>query len=126
MSDFKREHDRYIVIKTSDMWKGDAGYKSDEEALREFLAQEDIPTRESVVVEADWPIYEGVSDMVQRQEEGRPQRVEELEAELEASRQRELSLAADRQDLMSVYGNTYEEAFKMACEWAKEMGHDYD
>lgn len=25
-----------------------------------------------------------------------------------------------------VFGNTYEEAFKVACEWAKEQGHDND
>jgi hypothetical protein len=96
MSDFER----YIVIKKSDLWRGDTHYQSDEAVLREFLAQEDIPTRESVVVEADWPIYEEVWDMVQRQAEGRPQRVVELEAELEASHQRGLSLAADRDDLI--------------------------
>ena len=28
--------------------------------------------------------------------------------------------------LQWIYGDTYEEAFTAACEWAKEMGHDYD
>tara|TARA_R110002124_G_scaffold10362_2_gene51741 strand:+ start:456 stop:887 length:432 start_codon:yes stop_codon:yes gene_type:complete len=28
--------------------------------------------------------------------------------------------------LQWIFGNTYEEAFTAACEWAKEMGHDYD
>lgn len=28
--------------------------------------------------------------------------------------------------LVWVFGNTYEEAFQAACEWAKEYGHDYD
>lgn len=28
--------------------------------------------------------------------------------------------------LQWIFGNTYEEAFTAACEWAKEHGHDYD
>lgn len=51
MSDFKRE-ERYIVVKLKDI------DQEETEALREFIQSWQIPTRECVVVEPDWPNYE--------------------------------------------------------------------
>lgn len=51
MSDFKRE-ERYIVVKLKDI------DQEETEALHEFIQSWQIPTRECVVVEPDWPNYE--------------------------------------------------------------------
>ncbi|MDX5979592.1 hypothetical protein [Vreelandella alkaliphila] len=66
MSDFKRE-ERYIVVKISDF------HPEQEQTIRDRLNIFGVPTRECVVVEHDWPIYEQVWDMVQRMVEGREQ-----------------------------------------------------
>lgn len=79
MTDFKRE-ERYIVIKLKDL---DEGQVDD---LRGNLVG--IRTRECVVVEAGWPIYEETWENVQRLAEGRPSIGEErdaLEAHVEAA-----------------------------------------
>lgn len=63
MSDFQRE-ERYIVVKRKDI---------DEEQERDlgwWLEHVGIPTRECVVVEPDWPIYEQVWGMVKALAEG--------------------------------------------------------
>lgn len=59
MTDFKRE-ERYIVVKIKDVGATRLG------ALRQFLEVKGIPTRECVVVEPDWPIYEIVWHLVER------------------------------------------------------------
>ena len=53
---FQRE-ERYIVIKRKHL--------TDEDSLRNFLAQNKIPTIESVVIESDWPEYEVVWSMTE-------------------------------------------------------------
>ena len=53
---FQRE-ERYIVIKRKHL--------TDEDSLRNFLAQNKIPTIESVVIESDWPEYEVVWSMIE-------------------------------------------------------------
>lgn len=59
VSEFKRE-ERYIVLKRRDMTK-------DEEAgLREYILQQGLITRECVVVEPDWAIYDIVWHLVER------------------------------------------------------------
>lgn len=65
MSDFEREHDRYIVIKTKDL--GEYDYNT----LQDWLEENEIRARECVVVESDWPIYEETWENVQRMAEGR-------------------------------------------------------
>lgn len=75
MPEFQRE-ERYIVVKIKDLQEGQA------DGLRALLAMNDVPTRECVVVEADWPIYEDVWAMVQRLVEGRPQKTDDLKEQL--------------------------------------------
>jgi len=72
MSEFKREHDRYIVIKRKDLLKHQA------EDIGTYIDGENIRTRECVVVESDWPIYETVWGMVQRLAEGKTQLHQEM------------------------------------------------
>ncbi len=48
---FKRE-ERYIVVKLKDLTP------MQEQDLRALLAWKKIPTRESLVIEPDWPEYE--------------------------------------------------------------------
>ncbi len=52
MSKFQRE-DRYIVIKRSDI------------TAEQLAAMPDMPTRDCVVVERDWPEYEPVWAMLE-------------------------------------------------------------
>lgn len=72
MSEFKREHDRYIVIKRKDLSQLQA------ENIDTYINDTSIRTRECVVVEADWPIYETVWGMVQRLAEGKLQLHQEM------------------------------------------------
>jgi hypothetical protein len=58
MSDFERE-ERYIVIKLEDL--DDLSHT----ALQNFLIREHISTREAIVVESDWSIYDDVWEMVE-------------------------------------------------------------
>lgn len=58
MSNFERE-ERYIVIKIKDL--DDLSYT----AVQNFLVREHISTREAVVVESHWPIYEEVWNMIE-------------------------------------------------------------
>lgn len=55
---FKRE-ERYIVLKLSDMDTNQTN------AVRYLIKNLEIPTRECVVVEEDWNIYDTVWDLVQ-------------------------------------------------------------
>lgn len=71
MSEFKRE-ERYIVIKRKDLSQLHA------ENIDTYINDSGIRTRECVVVEADWPIYETVWGMVQRLAEGKPQLHQEM------------------------------------------------
>lgn len=61
--DFERE-ERYIVVKLKRMTD------EKEQALRDFLRSEDIPTEECVVVEHDWPNYEHVWKTIEAVESG--------------------------------------------------------
>lgn len=72
MSEFKREHDRYIVIKRKDLSQLQA------ENIDTYINDTSIRTRECAVVEADWPIYETVWGMVQRLAEGKLQLHQEM------------------------------------------------
>lgn len=74
MGEFKRE-ERYLVVKLSDFHT-----EQDEDAVRGWLRKFGVPTRQCVVVEHDWPIYEEVWDMVRRMAEGRAQRIDEMES----------------------------------------------
>ncbi|EMY3672595.1 hypothetical protein [Pseudomonas aeruginosa] len=68
---FVRE-ERYIVIKLKDLIaaSGDvdpsSGRSEAEVMLRNHLESWQIPTRECVVVESDWPEYEAVWQMIER------------------------------------------------------------
>ncbi|WP_236225712.1 hypothetical protein [Pseudomonas pseudonitroreducens] len=68
---FVRE-ERYIVIKLKDLISasGDVdqscGKSEAEVMLRNHLESWQIPTRECVVVESDWPEYEAVWQMIER------------------------------------------------------------
>ncbi|BCB62174.1 hypothetical protein HaloA020_28750 [Halomonas sp. A020] len=73
-TEFKREHGRYYVIKDKDLTLGQRF------ALIHILKNQSIPTRESVVIESDWPIYEAAWEMVRRLAEGLAQEVDELRA----------------------------------------------
>lgn len=50
--------ERYIVVKLKDL------IPSQVQELRDYLTRAAVPTRDCVVVEADWPQYEQVVDMV--------------------------------------------------------------
>lgn len=65
MTEFKRE-ERYIVIKLSDLAKLSPDYE--EYLFRKYLEYNNIPTRQCVVVEADWPIYEETWALVEKLE----------------------------------------------------------
>lgn len=68
---FIRE-ERYIVVKLKDLHCADANVSAmHEKALRDFLAENDIPTRECVVVESDWPEYETVWQMIEARVTGK-------------------------------------------------------
>ena len=72
MSKFKREHDRYLVIKVKGchpLWV---------EQVRSDLSARGADLVECVVVESDWPIYQETWDNVQRMAEGRRSIGEEL------------------------------------------------
>lgn len=58
-AEFERET-RYAVIKFSDLSEAQT------DALQNLMATYDIPTREAAVVEADWPEYEWVWEMIKR------------------------------------------------------------
>lgn len=75
MSNFTRE-ERYIVVKIKDM------SLIQRNALFDARMAHSIPTRECVVVERDWPIYEETWENVQRLVEGRPSIQEELGAKV--------------------------------------------
>ena len=69
-NEFKRE-ERYIVVKIKDAQAIDSndpfnGY----DALRDFLKQWHIPTREAVVVEKDWPEFEPTWAAIERRVTG--------------------------------------------------------
>lgn len=72
---FKRE-ERYIVVKLKHL----AGLQV--APLRNFLRENRVPTIDCVVVEADWPEYEPVWQMIERRMTGQPQvtAAEELDA----------------------------------------------
>lgn len=53
--------ERYVVIKLSDL----THYTMN--GLRNYLTDNAIPTRDAVVVEHDWPIYEEVVEKVLNQ-----------------------------------------------------------
>jgi glutamate/tyrosine decarboxylase-like PLP-dependent enzyme len=55
--------ERYVVVKMSDI------HPLDLRDLRDYLDHQRIPTRECVVVESDWPIYDCVVQMVLNLEE---------------------------------------------------------
>lgn len=59
-----RLEERYYVIKLSDL---DRLQRHDLDFLMDDL---DIPTRDSVVIEADWPIYDAVVNMLFEEENG--------------------------------------------------------
>ncbi|MDW0360873.1 hypothetical protein Q8G38_16285 [Halomonas venusta] len=87
--EFKREHGRYFVIKDKDLTP------EQRFALNQTLNNQGIPTRECVVIENDWPIYEAAWDMVQRLAEGREQSIAEIEQErddYEAAEQVQMAL----------------------------------
>ncbi len=86
MSTFKKEL-RYYVIKVSDAAVLDEGSKRDLTSILRALHNSRIcrgkPNAiDCVVVESDWPEYDIVWAMIQSRVEGRPNRIEELEAEL--------------------------------------------
>lgn len=56
---FEREHDRYIVIKMSDL------NEERQIELGNYLEIMKVPTRECVVVEHDWPEYDRVWGMLE-------------------------------------------------------------
>ena len=62
---FEREHDRYVVLKRKDLsyiqWH----------ALQTIIDTHDMPTRQCVVVEEDWPEYEPVWAMIEARMTGR-------------------------------------------------------
>lgn len=55
---FEREN-RYIVIKRKHL------DRIKENAIRQFLHENNIPSIESVVVESDWPEFEKVWNMIE-------------------------------------------------------------
>lgn len=59
-----RLEERYYVIKLSDL---DPLQRRDLDFLMDDL---DIPTRDSVVIEADWPMYDAVVNMIFEEENG--------------------------------------------------------
>lgn len=65
---FRREHDRYIVVKVKDL-PGMHAIK-----LHEYLKRKGLDDHlvECVVVESDWPIYEAVWEMVRRLDQDEP------------------------------------------------------
>jgi hypothetical protein len=101
-TEFKREHNRYEVIKCSDLSPDEL------DLLREFIEENEIRTREAVVIEFHWPIYEETWENVQRLAEGRPsigQERDGLASHLE--RLKKMFMAgADDEEIGEVLSNT--------------------
>lgn len=66
MSKFERDHSRYTVIKMKDL------IPVQRILLDRFLSENDIPVRECLVIEPDWPIYDECWENVKRMAEGEP------------------------------------------------------
>ena len=68
MSDFKREH-RYFVFKIKDIEAARS-----EMPIKEILESisRELPDRQYVVVESDWPEYEQVWGMIEARMAGQP------------------------------------------------------
>ncbi|HGM8024901.1 TPA: hypothetical protein ACKP9T_005116 [Pseudomonas aeruginosa] len=79
MSEFKRE-ERYLVLKLKDL------SPAAEEHIRQYVAARNLPNRQCVVVESDWPEYELVWTMIEARVAGRPSAMEILAAEAQALR----------------------------------------
>ncbi len=73
MSEFKRE-ERYLVLKLKDL------SPAAEEHIRQYVAARNLPNRQCVVVESDWPEYELVWTMIEARVAGRPAAMETLAA----------------------------------------------
>lgn len=80
MSEFKREN-RFIVVKLKD------ASPRTQQFLRSYLATCNLPERQYVVVESDWPEYEQVWAMIEARVDGKPSPYEVLEQQLKALRQ---------------------------------------
>ncbi|HGP4248532.1 TPA: hypothetical protein ACLM19_004711 [Pseudomonas aeruginosa] len=80
MSEFKRE-ERYLVLKLKDL------SPAAEEHIRQYVAARNLPNRQCVVVESDWPEYELVWTMIEARVAGRPSAMEILAAEAQALRE---------------------------------------
>lgn len=80
MSEFEKE-DRFIVIKRRDL---DKCQQNAINTLNYALRLLNLPSREYVVVESDWPEYEIVWKMIQDRVEGRQNELASLRAQLEA------------------------------------------
>jgi len=80
MSDeFKRE-DRYIVIKRSDL-SATPVYRQVELLLALEKLSDDLPSRECVVIESDWPEYEPVWQMIEDRMTGKTAELDRATAE---------------------------------------------
>lgn len=77
MNEFKREHDRYIVIKRKDLTQQQA------EDIDTYIDGMNIRTRKCVVVESNWPIYGAVWNMIQRMSKNIPQMNQECNKDTE-------------------------------------------
>ncbi|KSL05501.1 hypothetical protein AAA503_20375 [Pseudomonas aeruginosa] len=87
MSEFKRE-ERYLVLKLKDL------SPAAEEHIRQYVAARNLPNRQCVVVESDWPEYELVWTMIEARVAGRPSAMEILAAEAQALREEVAALRA--------------------------------
>lgn len=61
MSEFRRDHNRYIVIKGSDL------AQNQRDRLFATMMVHEIPSREGVFIEADWDVYEDAWNLVEMQ-----------------------------------------------------------
>lgn len=77
-NEFKREHNRYVVIKDKDLTLGQRF------ALNYTIQKQTIPTRKCLVIEPEWPIYEAVWEMVRRLVQGDEQLIAKLQSERDA------------------------------------------
>lgn len=75
MSEFKREG-RYVILKLKHM------SSTKKACLGLLLSDYEEYCVDAVVVEAGWPIYEGVWDAVQRLSEGKPQLINEQQKQI--------------------------------------------
>jgi len=114
MSEFKREG-RYVILKLKHM----SG--TEKSCLALLLHDYEEYCVDAVVVEADWPIYEGAWDAVQRLSEGKPQLIDEQQKQIDELNARISAVTLAANNLRNAIDNHYPDTPEFANLYVKAM-----